>query len=248
MEYKKKLFESFENTNNKYLLLDTETDRLETDTAHILQISFIIADHEFKEYIEMYDTLIDVGNISITNSYCHGITNDMCNKKGISIVETLEILYEYLTFCTHLIIYNYKFDIAVLNTELERFQNRDLAELANKIRKELDSKIIICPMRELSGLININNNSRAHKLSENYEAVLSKKITNAHNSKYDVLNMLEMLKYIYDNKDHFLNKPLDYKMLPLAELKKICKSKGIKKYSTKRKEELINMLFEFDSL
>lgn len=244
MEYKNIMWDSFESNNNQYLLLDTETTGLDTSKCHILQISFLITDYKFDTIAEIYDTIIDVGSIQINNYECHGITNERCRIEGISIIESLEILYEYLQCTTHLIIYNASYDLNILKTELERFKYRGYEELGNKILEELNLKKIICPMRELKGIFSENNKrgNNYSKLSNTYEKIVGKEITNAHNSKYDVLNMLEIMKILYNEKEIYKNMKPKINSLTIKELKAICKSKGIKNYSKKNKQQLIEEL------
>lgn len=245
MDYKKIMWNSFENKENKYLLLDTETTGLDTNKCYILQISFLITDYKFDTILDIFDTIINIGNIKITNSSCHGITTQKSMLEGISIIESFEIFYEYLQIATHLVIYNSNYDIEVIKTELERLKNNGFEELSDKILEEMNLKNIICPMRELKEVLqekSKNGNFKWSKLSKSYELIVGKEITNAHNSKYDVLNMLEMMKTIYDQKENYNNIKPDISGFTVKKLKEMCKENSIKGYSNKNKEELIEIL------
>lgn len=240
------MWNGFESCSNQYLLLDTETESLASNSCHILQISFIVTDYKFEPICEMYDTIIDAG-VSVMNSFCHGITNERCRSEGICIIEALEVLYEYLQCSTHIVIYNANFDMNVIKTELGRFDKKGKGELGTKILSELNSKKIICPMKELKGIIvdkNRKGTFKYSKLGDCYKKIVGKEITNAHNSKYDVLNMLEMMQILYIQRETYKNMEQDLTGLTVTKLREICKNKGLKGYTKLNKEEIITKLSE----
>ena len=102
----------------------------------------------------------------------------------------------YLKKVTHIIAHNALFDINVITSELYRYGLEDIIH-------ELDSKDIYCSMKHTKKLVNAKNRYGKLKdpsLSELYEFACKKPIQNAHNSKYDVINLHYAMKTLYDRR------------------------------------------------
>ena len=232
---------------NKFLILDTETTGINTKTSFILQLSYILSDYKFtynKEDIKDYIIKID-SDVNITNSYIHGITNKISKTKGLDINKVFDKFYKYLKLCTHIVAYNCRFDIEIITTELERHDREDIIE-------ELNSKVYICPMRELKHIVcskNKNGNLKFPRLEETYEFLCEKGLKNAHNARYDVINLTKIMRVFYKRfGDEFIN---NIPIIPLAKLTKkdlveLCKENNLKNYSKLVKADLIELLNEND--
>jgi|SaaInlV_125m_DNA_1040241.scaffolds.fasta_scaffold06629_1 DNA polymerase III subunit alpha len=171
------------------------------NNARIVQLSYMITDNEFNQ-IELIDHIIKRDNFDINNSVFHGITNDISDN-GIEFDYAFEEFYNSLIKVTHIIAHNIAFDINVIKSELYR---RNKIYIIN----EIDKKILLCTMKHTKGILKINNQYGRYKnpsLNEIYRFAFNKDMDNAHNSKYDVINMHAVIKKMHD--DNILNYSID---------------------------------------
>jgi DNA polymerase III epsilon subunit-like protein len=171
------------------------------NSARIVQLSYMITDNQFKQ-LELIDHIIKRDNYDINNSVFHGITNDISDN-GIEFDYAFEEFYNSLTKVTHIIAHNIAFDINVIKSELYR---RNKIYIIN----EIDKKILLCTMKHTKGILKIINQYGRYKnpsLNEIYRFAFNKDMDNAHNSKYDVINMHAVIKKMYD--DNILNYSID---------------------------------------
>ena len=117
----------------KVLVFDTETTGLPTERnasilntkqwPHILQLSYILFDTKTKAVISCSDNIIKIpdeveiseGSISI-----HHISREVCNDKGISIVEAIDKFNECLLKCNVVVGHNISFDKRMMMVECIR--------------------------------------------------------------------------------------------------------------------------------
>lgn len=171
------------------------------NSARIVQLSYMITDNQFNQ-LELIDHIIKRDNFDIANSEFHGITNDISDN-GIEFDYAFEEFYNSLKKVTHIIAHNIAFDINVIKSELYR---------RNKIYiiDEIDKKTLLCTMKHSKNILKIINQYGRYKnpsLNEIYRFAFNKDINNAHNSKYDVINMHAVIKKMYD--DDILNYSID---------------------------------------
>lgn len=200
--YKNSLWNIIDNTkesnsNNIYLVLDTETTGINTTTSYIVQLSYMLVNYKFEQIEAISDYIIKIDQY-IPNSYIHGITNKISQSKGFDLIYVFQLFMISLQKATHIICYNIKFDIEMLITELSRL---GMFHILN----ELNSKILVCPMRELKHLV--GNPSRYSKLADTYQSIVGKPIEHAHDSKYDVINLNEILYTMYNRFTHLIPRP-----------------------------------------
>jgi DNA polymerase-3 subunit alpha len=172
------------------------------DTARIVQLSYMITDDNFNEK-QMHDYIIKKENFNIENSKFHGITNEISMEKGVDFNEAFEIFYKSLKEVTHIIAHNIAFDINVIKSELYRRDKHYIIE-------EINKKTILCTMKHCKDIVKIINQYNRYKnpsLKEIYKFAFDKELENAHNSKYDVINMHAVIKKMYD--DNILNYSLE---------------------------------------
>lgn len=167
------------------------------NNARIVQLSYMITDNQFNQ-LELIDHIIKRDNFDIGNFEFHGITNDISDN-GIEFNYAFEEFYNSLKKVTHIIAHNIAFDINVIKSELYR---------RNKIYiiEEIDKKTLLCTMKHSKSILKIINQYGRYKnpsLNEIYRFAFNKDIDNAHNSKYDVINMHAVIKKMYD--DNILN-------------------------------------------
>jgi len=171
------------------------------NNARIVQLSYMITDNQFNQ-LELIDHIIKRDNFDIGNFEFHGITNDISDN-GIEFDYAFEEFYNSLKKVTHIIAHNIAFDINVIKSELYR---------RNKIYiiEEIDKKTLLCTMKHSKSILKIINQYGRYKnpsLNEIYRFAFNKDIDNAHNSKYDVINMHAVIKKMYD--DNILNYSID---------------------------------------
>lgn len=171
------------------------------DSSRIVQISMMVC-NENLEQIELVDFIIKAEDFTINNSSFHGITNEISESKGISFFKVADELNEYLDKVSHLMAHNINFDLSILYSELYR---HNLHSIIYKIK----SKVIVCTMKDTKNIIKLKNNYgiKDPSLKELYYFVFNKDMENAHNSKYDVINLHSSIKKLYDNND------LNYKLI-----------------------------------
>jgi hypothetical protein len=263
--------------NKKVLFIDVETTGLvkdggfdvkqedkfpiytseEYDNARLVQISWLYMedfDYDYEIGIEnICDLIVKPNGYKIENEKFHGITNGKALKEGKDIKKIVKNIKNEIMDCEYIIGYNVYYDINVLLSELNRIKND---EIINKILN-MEKYKILC-IGELSSeyakpnLWLKNKKYQIPKQTDVYYKLFNKKIENAHNAKYDVNAMIEILYHIYKNeyielddicniiKDNmnFLNKDT----LKLYEAKfKILK---MKKNSFRDEYKVLNKLIE----
>ena len=140
------------------------------NTARIVQLSFIVTDRSFNN-IDLQDYIIKREGFTINNSEFHSITDEISDEKGIDFNEAFNAFYESLKKTNHII-------------------------------EEINKKKLLCTMRHTKNIIKIINKFGKYKypsLKELYRYCFNKEIENAHNSKYDVINLYDSIKKLYDD-------------------------------------------------
>lgn len=194
------------------LIIDTETNGLpdmanlrwgeypdfkdleKYSTSRIVQFTIMTCDADFTE-VELKDYIIKRNNFAIRNTEFHGITDEISDKDGRDLIEVAEIFYECLKATSHIIAHNIAFDINVIKSELFRHGLFHIIE-------EVDRKICLCTMKHMKPILKIINKYGRYKnpsLNELYRHNFGVDIENAHNSKYDVINLHRVIKHMYDN-------------------------------------------------
>lgn len=194
------------------LILDTETtgfpQRLGYDkyydyklidkynTSRIVQFSYMLC-NECMEEIDLVDLVVKADNFTIPNANIHGITDEISLTTGSVFVDVANIFYEDLKKVSHIIAHNINFDINVIKSELYRYELYDII-------KELESKKLICSMENTKKIVNISNSYglKSPNLGELYKKVIGKDIENSHNSKYDVINLHQVIKNLFNSRAH----------------------------------------------
>ena len=168
-------------------------DSTKYNTARIVQLSFIVTDKQYNN-LDLQDYIIKREGFDINNYEFHSITNDISDRDGVDFNEAFLAFYESLKKTDHIIAHNIEFDISVIKSELYR---RNLFHII----EEIDKKKLLCTMRHTKNIIKIINKFGKYKypsLKELYRYCFNKEIENAHNSKYDVINLYDAIKKLYD--------------------------------------------------
>lgn len=164
------------------------------NTARIVQMSYIVTDYNYKD-LYLKDFLIKREGFNITNSEFHSITDEISDNEGVDFNIAIEEFYENLKTVDYIIAHNIAFDISVIKSELHR---RGLPHII----EEIDKKRFMCTMKHTKNIVKIFNKFGKYKypsMKELYRHCFGKDIENAHNSKYDVINLHSTVKYLHDS-------------------------------------------------
>jgi DNA polymerase III epsilon subunit-like protein len=167
----------------------------------------MLCDENF-DCLNMYDTIIKANGFKIFNSHIHGIT-DKISQTGNDFIKEAKIFMAALKKVSHIVAHNAPFDVNTIKSELYRHNLLDIIE-------ELDKKEILCTMRTTKHIVNIKVKTitgrtflKMPKLAELYLAVVKQELQNAHNSKYDVINLHTIVKMLFDQgKLQLVNNPV----------------------------------------
>tara|TARA_B100001758_G_C18410696_1_gene615454 strand:+ start:672 stop:1274 length:603 start_codon:yes stop_codon:yes gene_type:complete len=190
-----------------YLVIDTETNGLpicqgycnypdfkelkKYDNARIVQFTFMKCDDKINN-IKLHDYIIYADDFTINNSDFHNITDEISKNDGYKFDTIADIFYKELKNCEMIIAHNIGFDINVIKSELYR---RKLYHIII----ELEKKQLVCSMKVFKNIVKAKNKFNKIKdpsLKELYYHAFNMEIENAHNSKYDVINLQEAIKKI----------------------------------------------------
>lgn len=176
------------------------------NSARIVQISMMICDDKLN-MVKLDDFIIKSDGFKIYNSHVHNITNEISKNHGHIFKNISDYIYMNLIQTSHIIAHNAQFDINVLKAELYRHG-------LNYIIDELEKKQIICSMLSTKNIVEAKNKFSKIKnpsLAELYNFACNEPIQNAHNSKYDVINLHKAIKNLYDAKKLFENENFVFK-------------------------------------
>lgn len=159
-----------------YMILDTETTNANINNADIIQLSYSLYNSnyglikKFNKYIKpQYDV------ISKDSYNVHKITHDYLEKKGEKFTEIINEFLIDLKSTKFIVGHNVKFDINVINMNIEKY--------GINLQNIFDGKIIECT-GQMSRKYSPDN--KMIKLENLYRLLFGREMLNAHNSKYDI--------------------------------------------------------------
>ena len=200
---------------NRILVFDVETTGLlpKVDVGaalptidkypHVLQFSFIVYNMLNRNVERRHNYYISVSpevEISERITEITGITREMCDEKGRSILGAIESFYDCYIMCDTVVAHNYDFDSAVLRAEITR--NRAqlspcCLQLFNTIFDKEHSIESFCTMRygtNMCAIMKERDNGKSYKkwptLLELYQYLFQETPANLHNSMVDVIACL----------------------------------------------------------
>lgn len=201
----------------KLLIFDVETTGLLPKAGsgelnpHIIQFSFILYNVEDNIIEETHNYYIQVGPdvvISPKITELTGITRDMCESKGIHIVDALLHFSRAYDQATMVIAHNHSFDSAMVKIEVERNREHPRANFINMFQPDGPSKIQFCTMRSSVNICNIMVEKPGQKpykkwptLLELYRHQFASTPDNLHNSIVDVLVCMRCFLKLYYDRD-----------------------------------------------
>jgi DNA polymerase III epsilon subunit-like protein len=162
------------------------------NTSRIVQLSMMLCNDKYEE-IDLKDFIVKANDFTIDNHEFHGITNEISLNSGRPFIEIMEEFLIYIKQVSCIIAHNANFDINILFSELYR-------NGLHSIIMELKTKKIICTMKNTKQIVKAKNKYgiKDPSLAELYKFVIKENIENAHNSKYDVINLHKVIKSLYD--------------------------------------------------
>ncbi|MFB0918613.1 MAG: type I-E CRISPR-associated endoribonuclease Cas2e [Clostridiaceae bacterium] len=124
-------------TSNTFIVLDIETDGLESKTNNIIEIGALkVTDGEIESLECLINTIKDVP-VEITK--LTGITRDLLENSGVPISVALESLIRFISNYP-IVGYSVNFDVNFINSELERLSkpklNNKTIDLLKIVKKE----------------------------------------------------------------------------------------------------------------
>ena len=211
---------------NRILIFDTETTGLcpkddglsIIDYPFILQLSYVIFNITTKTTEKIQDFYIKIPpHIQITSEITkiNGITQEICDSKGVPIEAALNEFYQDYINCNCIVAHNLEFDSKMMLIELKRNRESIISNypqcinLFNAVHRSLNG--IECFCTQLAG-INICNimvpskngkkpYKKFPKLSELYEKLFDETPGNLHNALADTLICLRCYMKITHNYD-----------------------------------------------
>lgn len=167
------------------------------DNARIVQVSMMLCNDKF-EKLQFKDFIVKPDGYVIENSDIHGITTEHATESGFTMKSGMSYVYPLIKKASHIFAHNSNFDMNVLLSEL--YRNNLIVYI-----EELQKKKVICTMKLTKMIVKIPNKYgdgiKDPSLSELYKAVMEKEIENHHNAIYDVSNLQEIVKKLYDTKN-----------------------------------------------
>lgn len=96
------------------------------DSSRMIEVAYIITDEKFKIQ-QQYSSLIN-NHINVTNTFIHGISNNMIKQKGISMRQFLNTFKKDIEQfgVNKIVAHNVKFDRNILLSEIYRFNTQQI--------------------------------------------------------------------------------------------------------------------------
>jgi len=166
------------------------------DTSRLVQMSWAIYNSK-GEYLVLQDYIVNPNDFIIPNYAIkiHGISNTIAYQKGIEINDIFNILKKNIMNVKYFVAHNVNFDKNIILSELYRNKRFDIIKIMDKIN-------YICTQDSTINLLklpSIKYKYKKPKLSELYHWCFKEEMQNAHNSKYDTLNLARIFFYLRKN-------------------------------------------------
>ena len=175
---------------------EKKLDFSQYDSARVVQLCYTICNLKDLSSVNLKNFIIKADNFGIDNHNIHGITLERSLSEGVPIKDVFnEITVDFLR-AKYLCAHNIEFDLNVLKSELYRYENALLF-------KHIETMKHICSMKTTKFVVNAlskTNSIKNPKLSELYKFATGREMINQHDAKYDVLNLHEAIKILYEQK------------------------------------------------
>ena len=197
------------------LVFDVETTGLlpkagsSEPKPHIIQFSFILYDADKRTVAESHNHYISVGPevaISPKITELTGITREMCDTKGIPIVEALIQFERLYKKADNVVAHNFRFDSEMIRIEVERNGRIGDFTLFDKVHDAKCGRVQVCTMMGSVHVCNIMVEQPGRKpypkwptLLELHRHLFATTPANLHNAIVDVLVCLRCFLNLYFN-------------------------------------------------
>jgi len=234
--------------NKKVLFLDLETTNIiktpfglppeneypdfksnEYDNVRILSLGYLYVENFNYDYDikleNISEKFIKPSNFNIPEESIkiHGITQEIANIKGKPIKKVLKIIGKKINNCDYIIGYNVYFDVNILLSELYRVK---INNVIDKILNLKTLKSILCIgilsskyAKPINWKPNTYNKYQMPKQIDVYKTCFNVEPENIHNAKSDVLTMIKILFWIYNNKNNHINNHINDKLITFGKYK-----------------------------
>ena len=188
-----------------YLIFDTETSGFPNPNvspkhpaqAHICQLAILQLDSERKELTSTSFLVKPEGKWKVSEGAykVHGISTEMCEDKGISSKDMLDIYTECHRACHSVVGHNLKFDLAMIGIELECMDAGWLGDKKHICTMEAMTPIMRLPQTRKNAFGKLY---KWPKLEEAYNFVTKGGVLDdAHDALVDVRATADILRYLY---------------------------------------------------
>ncbi len=200
---------------SQILVFDVETTGLLPKAGsaepkpHIIQFSFILYDADKRTVAESHNYYISVGPevvISPKITELTGITREMCDTKGIPIVEALIQFERLYKKADNVVAHNFRFDSEMIRIEVERNGRIGDFTLFDKVNDAKCGRVQVCTMMGSVHVCNIMVEQPGRKpyakwptLLELHRHLFVTTPANLHNAIVDVLVCLRCFVNLYFN-------------------------------------------------
>jgi len=197
----------------RVLVFDTETTGLPKSKninkeslglwPYIVQFSYVVYNFTDNKIESMLDSIVKIPELIIISQECtniHGLTKEICDKKGVDIKDIIFTFMEDLKKCDLIVGHNIKFDLNMVKVEMLRlaeslyYFEKLYLDVFNETIQNLPNEKIYCTMQnsiELCGIKKIDKFGKEYnkfpKLLELYNKLFETIPKNLHNSLNDVL-------------------------------------------------------------
>ena len=214
----------------KFLVFDVETTGLiprskkgivtkMEDNPYIIQLSYAIYDVYERRIIRTFDTYVKLPEKIIISDFITnltGISNDICEKKGLPILEVIEEFYRAYIECDGIVAHNIDFDEKMIKIEIERNREKIIDRIPhclsifNYMYEKIKNIERFCTMKKSSHLCNLEiviegkpKMKKFPKLIELFGILFENEPEpkNLHNSMIDVLVCLKCFMKIRHGAD-----------------------------------------------
>ena len=228
------------------------TDLSKYSKSRVVSVSYAVLGEDY-DITQSGSHIIKRNGFAIPNSNFHGITDEMSDKSGITI-EKLALEMEKVirdNNITTLIAHNILFDFNVMASEFHRNDCRAVFEILCNL-----DKYCTCENDGIKKMVGLKVKAgrkyvtKSPKLDELYKFFFDREMKNPHDSMWDVRNLCECLKELYNRKATSIPRlvdpitkslatstnscpgdmPIDaskYRIYTSNDLRRLCKERGI---------------------
>jgi hypothetical protein len=209
----------------KFIVYDTETTGLPasknakmTSTElwpYIVQLSYLKYDSE-RNHLQEKDSIIKIPENVIMdekNIAIHGITNEVSQTKGVSLIRVIDDFINDISDVDLLIGHNLEFDLKMMVVELFRIINESTDEVVKQTYSEKMDKLYslnkyYCTMQNSINLCKLPNPNKKYgdqykypRLDELHTHLFGKKPQKLHNSLNDIMVTFRCFYKLHLDKD-----------------------------------------------